>query len=158
MHKTLKFLLVVLVLLVIVWHFWPKLPDVGRPEYFSDQTYNFETLRVLDDIAVAGGDNNEAAQAIRDIKVGDADGWYAAWKTAGDRATLLAARTQDPISKGNALLRARPYYRTSMGGYLARRAAAFENGKYRINMDTLQSQDDLIGLVRYLVDKESRHL
>jgi hypothetical protein len=32
------------------------------------------------------------------------------------------------------------------------------NGKYRINMDTLQSQDDLIGLVRYLVDKESRHL
>jgi len=32
------------------------------------------------------------------------------------------------------------------------------NGKYRINMNTLQSQDDLIGLVRYLVDKESRHL
>lgn len=32
------------------------------------------------------------------------------------------------------------------------------NGKYRINMDTLRSQDDLIGLVRYLVDKESHHL
>jgi len=32
------------------------------------------------------------------------------------------------------------------------------NGKYRINMDSLQSQDDLVGLVRYLVDKESRHL
>jgi protein dithiol oxidoreductase (disulfide-forming) len=32
------------------------------------------------------------------------------------------------------------------------------NGKYRINIDTLQSQDDLIGLVRYLIDKESRHL
>jgi thiol:disulfide interchange protein DsbA len=31
------------------------------------------------------------------------------------------------------------------------------NGKYRINMDTLHNQDDLIGLVRYLVDKESRH-
>lgn len=31
------------------------------------------------------------------------------------------------------------------------------NGKYRINVDTLQTQDDLIGLVRYLVDKESRH-
>jgi protein dithiol oxidoreductase (disulfide-forming) len=30
------------------------------------------------------------------------------------------------------------------------------NGKYRIIMDSLHSQDDLNGLVRYLVDKESR--
>jgi len=29
------------------------------------------------------------------------------------------------------------------------------NGKYRINMDSLQSEADLIGLVKYLVDKES---
>jgi thiol:disulfide interchange protein DsbA len=31
------------------------------------------------------------------------------------------------------------------------------NGKYRINMDSLQSLDDLIDLVRYLVDKETQH-
>ena len=31
------------------------------------------------------------------------------------------------------------------------------NGRYRINMDSLQDLDDLIGLVRYLVDKESKH-
>ncbi len=31
------------------------------------------------------------------------------------------------------------------------------NGKYRINMDSLRSQDDLIGIVRYLVAKESPH-
>jgi thiol:disulfide interchange protein DsbA len=30
------------------------------------------------------------------------------------------------------------------------------NGKYRVNLDSLQSQDDLVSLVRYLVDKESR--
>jgi thiol:disulfide interchange protein DsbA len=30
------------------------------------------------------------------------------------------------------------------------------NGKYRVIMDSLQSQDELISLVRYLVDKESR--
>jgi thiol:disulfide interchange protein DsbA len=30
------------------------------------------------------------------------------------------------------------------------------NGKYRVNLESLQSQDDLISLVRYLVDKESR--
>ena len=32
------------------------------------------------------------------------------------------------------------------------------NGKYRIDMERVRSQDDLVGLVRYLVDKESRHL
>jgi thiol:disulfide interchange protein DsbA len=31
------------------------------------------------------------------------------------------------------------------------------NGKYRINMSSLHSDDDLIGMVRYLVDKESQH-
>ncbi len=31
------------------------------------------------------------------------------------------------------------------------------NGKYRINMDSLHSQDDLNGVVRYLVERESRH-
>jgi thiol:disulfide interchange protein DsbA len=30
------------------------------------------------------------------------------------------------------------------------------NGKYRINMDSMHSEDDLISVVRYLVDKESR--
>ena len=31
------------------------------------------------------------------------------------------------------------------------------NGKYRINMDSLQSQADLISVVQYLVDKETAH-
>ena len=31
------------------------------------------------------------------------------------------------------------------------------NGKYRVNLDALRSQADVIGVVRYLVDKESRH-
>lgn len=31
------------------------------------------------------------------------------------------------------------------------------NGKYRINMSSLHKDDDLIGMVRYLVDKESQH-
>ncbi len=30
-------------------------------------------------------------------------------------------------------------------------------GKYRIIMDSLQSLDDLTGLVRYLVDRETKH-
>jgi protein dithiol oxidoreductase (disulfide-forming) len=31
------------------------------------------------------------------------------------------------------------------------------NGKYRVIMDSLRSEDDLIGVVRYLVDRESEH-
>lgn len=31
------------------------------------------------------------------------------------------------------------------------------NGKYRVNLDSLRSQDDVIGVVRYLIDKESHH-
>jgi alpha-beta hydrolase superfamily lysophospholipase len=107
-----RFILIVIVL-VVVWLFWPRQPDIGRPQFFSNQTYNFESLRVIDDTAVAGGDANEAAQAIRGIKVGDAEGWYRAWKEAGDRVTALALRTQDPISRGNALLRAHTYYRSA---------------------------------------------
>jgi thiol:disulfide interchange protein DsbA len=31
------------------------------------------------------------------------------------------------------------------------------NGKYRVNLDSLRSPDEVIGVVRYLVDKESHH-
>src|SRR5580658_2313721 len=112
MRRISRLILMALVL-VVAWVFWPRSPDMGRPQFFSDQTYNFEALRVIDDTAVAGGDANEAAQAIRDIRVGDAEGWYRAWKEAGDRVTALASRTQDPISQGNALLRAHTYYRSA---------------------------------------------
>ncbi|HEX3837909.1 MAG TPA: thiol:disulfide interchange protein DsbA/DsbL [Steroidobacteraceae bacterium] len=31
------------------------------------------------------------------------------------------------------------------------------NGKYRVNLDSMHSQEDVISVVRYLVDKESQH-
>ena len=31
------------------------------------------------------------------------------------------------------------------------------NGKYRINMESLQNQEDLFNLVSYLVDKDTKH-
>ncbi len=31
------------------------------------------------------------------------------------------------------------------------------NGKYRVNLDSMQSADDIVGVVRYLVDLESHH-
>jgi alpha-beta hydrolase superfamily lysophospholipase len=113
MRRTFIRLLIAIVVLLAVWIFWPRAPEVGRPRFFTDQTYNFEALRVIDDSAIAGGNYNEAAQAVRAIKVGDADGWYTAWKDAGDRVTALATHSQDAISQGNALLRAHTYYRSA---------------------------------------------
>jgi alpha-beta hydrolase superfamily lysophospholipase len=105
--------LAVLIVLAAAWHFWPKKPDQGDARFFADQTYNFEAIRVLSDNAVAGGDTNEASQAINKIAAGDAQSWYAAWSEEGDRVSALAAKTQDRISKGDALLRAHTYYRAA---------------------------------------------
>jgi pimeloyl-ACP methyl ester carboxylesterase len=92
---------------------WLSPQDVGRPQMFRDQTYHFEALRVLNDIAAVGGDVSEAMQAAAGIKAGDAEGWFNAWNAAGDRVSALAAHTNDPISKGNAYLRAHNYYRSA---------------------------------------------
>jgi alpha-beta hydrolase superfamily lysophospholipase len=92
---------------------WKAPADLGHPRFFADQTYEFETVRAQTDVAPAGGDTAEIAQAVAGVRAGDAEGWRAGWQAAGDRAMALAARTQDPISKGNTLLRAHTYYRSA---------------------------------------------
>lgn len=111
-----RFLITAVVLIVagLIWHLLDRPPqDLGNPRYFTDQTYNFETARVLNDIAIVGGDSGEVGQAIAGLKAGDAQGWYQRWMAAGDRAMTLASRTADPVSKGHALLRAHNYYRSA---------------------------------------------
>lgn len=112
--RTLSLIVIVIIALLVAALFWPQTTrEPGEPRYFTDQTYNFEAVRVMDDISEAGGDSSEAGQALATIKAGDAQGWYKAWKSAGDRVTQLAALTRDPISRGNALLRAHTYYRSA---------------------------------------------
>jgi alpha-beta hydrolase superfamily lysophospholipase len=138
-----RFVIVIAVVL-LAWVFWPRTADVGQPRFFADQTYNFEALRVRDDVAVAGADSNEAAQAIREIKVGNAEGWYTAWKAAGDRVTALASRTQDAISRGNALLRAHTYYRSAeffLSPSDAKRPAVWQR-----NVDSFYKGLDVLGV------------
>lgn len=113
MRKSILFIGAAVIVAGLAFVFWPHPEDVGRPNFFTDRTYNFEANRVLTDISVAGGDTGEAMQAITGIKAGDEQGWYNAWKAAGDRTTALANRTNDAIAKGNALLRAHTYYRTA---------------------------------------------
>ena len=84
-----------------------------RFRFFDDQTYHFQTLRALNDIPYGGADTSEVLAAIMRIKVGDTDSWYTAWEQTGDRVAEFGRRTQDPISRGRALLRAHNYYRTA---------------------------------------------
>jgi alpha-beta hydrolase superfamily lysophospholipase len=110
-----RFMMGVLLLAVavIAWQLVAKPEDRGNPRYFADQTYNFEAIRVLNDIAILGGDSADVTQAVGQIRTGNADDWYTAWSAAGDRAMALANSTHDTISKGNALLRAHNYYRSA---------------------------------------------
>ena len=113
MRRVFIIVLVVLSAAVAIVALWPSSPDRGQTAFFGDRAYDFEAKRVLNDVAVAGGDTQEALQAIADIEAGDADGWYRAWKAAGDRASALAAHTDSTLEQGHALLRAHTYYRTA---------------------------------------------
>jgi alpha-beta hydrolase superfamily lysophospholipase len=87
--------------------------DVGRSRFFADQTYHFQTLRALNDIAADGAETSEVLETIKRIRSGDAQGWFRAWSQTGDQVANLAGTTIDRISKGRALLRAHNYYRTA---------------------------------------------
>lgn len=113
MRRRLWVLGALLALTLIAVLLWPKPDDRGHGRFFADDAYNFETVRVLNDIAAAGGDAGEALSVIASIRAGDASSWYEAWNAAGARAVALAGRTRDARSKGNTLLRAHTYYRTA---------------------------------------------
>src|SRR5580704_12038758 len=83
---------------------WPGAADRGRAAFFKDLSYNFEAVRVLNDVAAAGVDSGEALQAIAVVKAGDADSWYAAWLAAGDRTLARSRHTNDAQTRGDALL------------------------------------------------------
>ena len=141
MRRLLVFLVFVL-LLGAGWWLHKQPSDYGRSRLYADQTYHFESLRVLNNIVGVGGDSNEVFQTIGNVKAGDADGWYNAWMVVGDRLVALAQRTGDPISKGNALLRAHNYYRSADFFLLPgdpRRAVAWKK-----NVDTFYQGLDVL--------------
>jgi len=52
--------------------------DVGMGRFFADQSYHFQTLRAMNDVASDGADTAEVLQTIKRIRSGDAQGWFRA--------------------------------------------------------------------------------
>jgi alpha/beta hydrolase family protein len=101
--------------LIVICIFIGRPSDVGRSHFFEDQTYHFQTLRLLGNEPYGGSDTEEVLETIKHIRSGDAQGWYNAWSTTAERTLALAERTnnKDPQSRGGAFLRAHSYFRVS---------------------------------------------
>lgn len=84
-----------------------------RGLFFSNPTFHFETLRNAGYILSNCADLSEILETVKVIAEGDAQSWYTAWEATADRVLALAERTQDPLSKGGAYMRACTYQRTS---------------------------------------------
>ncbi len=109
--KWMRAALVVLAAVVIYVAVRPV--DRGQGRFFADQTYHFQTLRALNDVAADGADTAEVLETIKHIRSGDPQGWFAAWSATGERVAQRADTIADPMNKGRALLRAHNYYRTA---------------------------------------------
>ena len=99
--------------LIVLFIFIGRHADVGQSHFFKDQTYRFQTLRLLGNEPYGGSDTEEVLETIKHIRSGDAQGWYEAWSATAERTLAPAERTQDAQSKGGAYLRAHSYFRVS---------------------------------------------
>lgn len=90
--------------------------DCGKIEkgrFFNDQAYHFQTLRALNDARSDGAETGEILEAVKNIKEGDPQSWFYGWENAGNRVLERANKIEDPMSKGQAYLRAHNYLRTA---------------------------------------------
>jgi len=85
-------------------------PSKGR--FFANTTFHFETLRNAGYTPAGFAEVGEVLETVKAIDDGDIQSWYAAWSDTAGRVRALAERTQDPISKGGAYMRAHTYQRT----------------------------------------------
>ncbi len=82
-----------------------------RGRFFATQTFHYEALRNAGYIVSNCADLGEVLETVKVIDEGDVQSWYTAWKATADRVLALAERTQDPLSKGGAYMRASTYRR-----------------------------------------------
>lgn len=112
--------------------------DYGVSRFFHNQTFHFQTLRALNDIAANGADLNEVLTAISTIPDGDTNAWFDAFSSLAMRTEDRIRACADPLSNGYAWLRAHNYWRTAefllrsddprRKNTWIREIAAFDNG------------------------------
>jgi len=92
-----------------------ELPQAVRPtgRFLANQTFHFETSPNAGYIVSNCADLGEILETVKVIGEGDIQSWYIAWKATADRVLALAERTEDPLSKGGAYMRASTYQRTA---------------------------------------------
>jgi pimeloyl-ACP methyl ester carboxylesterase len=117
-------------------------PAVPKGCFFANQTFHFETLRQAGYTFSNCADLSEILETVKLIAENDIDSWYTTWKATADRVLALAERTQDPLSKGGAYMRACTYERTAeflLRPEDSRRQDSFENAcsYFAKGLDTL---------------------
>ena len=78
-------------------------------------SYHF-AARIVNVAQLGGADFHEAHRVLENVKVGDGEGWYHAWRAAGTRNEAIAMAAQQsgrPITARDAYLRAHNYFRTA---------------------------------------------
>ena len=75
-----------------------------RGRFFTNQTFHFETLRNAGYVLSQCADLGEMLETTKHITEGDLESWYNAWAATANRVEVLAARTEDTVSKGDAYM------------------------------------------------------
>ncbi|KAL1644145.1 hypothetical protein SLS58_004425 [Diplodia intermedia] len=92
--------------------------DMTGFKLFDDESFHFETLRMLGASTANGADISEVLMTIPKIKAGDFDSWARAWYDLGTRVEAQAKRSDPSTASGrvsarNAYFRAASYYRSA---------------------------------------------
>lgn len=88
-------------------------PDRGSRNFFDNQTYNFQILRVLGEVPWLGGDTQEILGTVERIEENNDESWFTEWNRTANRVEKYAATIQNRRARGLATLRAANYYRSA---------------------------------------------
>ncbi|XDG02465.1 hypothetical protein ABKA04_002080 [Annulohypoxylon sp. FPYF3050] len=79
----------------------------------SDESFNFEILRMLSHSTFGGADISECLIAADEIVPGDFESWYTAWNKRAERVLSHTKEMNDPISLRDLYFRASTYSRAA---------------------------------------------
>ncbi len=85
----------------------------GVYNLFKSDSFHYQTLRTLGHSLYQGSAAGEVLSVISSIKDQDEYAWYTRWSEMGNKCEEWAKKASEPVTRGNAYLRASNYYRTS---------------------------------------------